>query len=193
MRRLLFVSLCLVMGARSAWAQPPTPNAGTFEAFALAGPGQMWDDEGYLGTAVVGGVGVGYRVGHFGVEGVFDRRRHQPDFGNDVVIRAEATRVTGRLLYYFGRRRVQPYAGGTVGFTFVDRFSAFPDDCRFVDHEFVCSSTREFQSTDRGRALSALAGVRFQSGRWFVRPEFELGKSGNDLTMAGTVAVGFGW
>jgi hypothetical protein len=153
----------------------------------------MWDDEGYLGTAIVGGAGIGYRLGHFGVEGVVDRRRLQPDFGNDVVIRAEATRVTGRLVYHFGRARVQPYAGGSIGFAVVDRFSAFPDDCRFVDHEFVCSSTREFQSTDRAGALSAVAGVRFQSGRWFVRPEFEMGRSRNDLTMAGTLAVGFGW
>ena len=194
MRRVLFAFLCLVMVPRAIWAQPPTPNAGTFEVFALAGPSYMWDDEGYLGTAFVGGAGIGYRLGHVGFEGLFDWRRHQPDFGNDVVIRATATRLTGRLLYYFRRAGVRPYAGGSIGLWHVDRFSAFPEDCRLVDHQFVCSGSREFQSSDRARALSAIAGVRVPSGRWFVRPEFEMGQTGNwDLTIAGTVVVGFGW
>lgn len=153
----------------------------------------MWDDEGYLGVAMTAGGGIGVRRGRFGVEGMVDRRRHQPDFGNDVVIRSDATRVTGRLLYYFGRAQVLPYAGGSVGFWNVDRYSAFPDDCRFVDHALVCSGMREFASTDRSGALSAIAGVRFQTGRWFVRPEFEMGKAGDDLTISGTVALGFGW
>ena len=193
MRRALFVSLYLVVAAGTAWAQPPVRAAGTFEAFGLAGPGYMWDDEGYLGTAVVGGVGFGYRLGHLRVEGVFDRRHHHPDFDSGVVFRADASRVTGRLLYFFGQHRVQPYAGGAVGVMHVDRFSSFPDDCRFVDRQFICAGTREFESSDRSRVLSAIAGVRFQSGRWFVRPEFEMGRSGNDLTIAGSVAVGMGW
>ena len=181
------------MWPAAVWSQPPAPSRHAVEVFALAGPGQMWDDEGDLGVALVGGAGIGYGLGPFRLEGVLDWRQHQPDFGNDVVIRAEATRVTCLLLYDFRRGGVQPYAGGAVGVTHVDRFSAFPDDCRFVDHELVCSGTREFESSDRSRALSAIAGIRVQSGRWFVRPEFEMGKAGNDLTITGTIAVGFGW
>jgi hypothetical protein len=191
--RLRFVFLLFAMWPTAAWAQPSAPSRHAVEVFALAGPGQMWDDEGYLGVAMTAGAGFGYRLGRLGIEGLVDRRDHQPDFGNDVVIRSEATRVTGRLLYHFGRAQVQPYAGGSVGFWNVDRFSSFPDDCRFVDHTLVCSGTREFQSIDRSVALSGIAGVRFRSGRWFVRPEFELGKAGNDLTISGTVAVGYGW
>jgi hypothetical protein len=190
-RWVLFVFAVFVLAPGSAWAQ--TPRVESFEAFALAGPVQMWDDEGSLGTAVVGGAGFGYRLGRLGFEGVLDTRRHQPDFGNDVVLRANATRVTGRVVYYRGRRRVQPYVGGAVGYARIERFSEFPDDCRLVDHQFVCSSTRRFESSDRSRALSAISGVRVQTGRWFVRPEFEIGQSRDNLTMSGTIAVGLGW
>ena len=190
MRCVLFVSAVLVLGPGSVWAQAPRQS---FEVFALAGPVQMWDDEGSLGTAVVGGAGIGYRLGRLGFEAALDTRRHQPEFGNDVVLRASATRVTGRVVYYFGRGKVQPYVGGAVGYARIARFSELPDDCQLVDHQFVCSSTRRFESTDRSRALSAISGVRVQTGRWFVRPEFEIGQSRDNLTMSGTIAIGLGW
>jgi opacity protein-like surface antigen len=189
----LIVLSLLNVAPRTAEAQT-TATRGV-EVFGAAGPGQMWDDEGYLGVAMVWAGGAGYRVGPLGVEVGVDHRRHQPDFNNDVIFKAHGTRVMVRALYYFRRPSpVQPYAGGGLGYASVWRFSEFPSDCRLVDHTFVCESVERFQSTDRSRAVAAVAGVRFLvDERWFVRPEFEMGHSQDSLTMAWLVVAGRAW
>ena len=189
---LAMVGLLTVLPA-TAEAQSTATRG--FDVFGAAGPGQMWDDEGYLGVAMAWGGGVGYRVGPLGVEVRVDHRRHQPDFSSDVIFKAHGTRAMARALYYFRRSStVQPYAGSGVGFASVWRFSEFPSGCQLVDHMFICDSVERFESTDRSRAVGAMAGVRFVvNRRWFVRPEFEMGHSQDSLTMAWLVVVGRSW
>jgi opacity protein-like surface antigen len=189
---VLILSLPGGLWTTDAFAQAPA--TGGLEIFAAAGPSWMWDDEGYLGTAVAAGGGVAFRRGALGLEAVVDHRRHQPDFNNAVIFRTRQTRVMGRVLYFFGTARAQPYVGGSVGLAHVDRFSEFPDDCRFVDHVRVCDGVRRFESRDSSRALGGIGGVRVAlNERWFIRPEFELAHAGNDITMGAMVAVGRSW
>lgn len=190
--RLFLTGLCFLSVPPLAMAQGTATRG--FEVFGAAGPGQMWDDEGYLGVAVAWGGGVGYRVGPLGIELRVDHRRHQPDFNNDVIFKAHGTRAMARALYYFRRSNVQPYAGAGFGYASVWRFSEFPTDCRLVDHSFICAGVERFESTDRSRAMGAIAGVRFVvDEQWFVRPEFELGHSKDSLTMAWLVVIGRAW
>lgn len=177
----------------NAWAQGAADP--TLEAFVFAGPSWMWSDESYLGTGVVAGAGIAYRVRRLGVELVVDHRRHRRDFdGSDVVFESDASRVIGRALFHMGRATAQPYVGGLIGFARIHRRSEFPDDCEFSELRPVCRSRVRFASTDDVRVFGAVAGVRVAlRDRWFVRTEFEFALPAEGAMMSATVAIGRSW
>ena len=189
---LAIVAVCAVHPPR-AWGQVGDDSG--IELFSSVGAGPMWDDESLLGIGGVLGAGVGYRVRRLGVEIVADRRWHDRSFASNVRFTAEATRVTGRILYMFPGGGARPYVGGAAGWAQVHRTSEYPDDCAFgPGGQFRCQGTERFRSTHRPRALAAVAGLRVPVAHgFFLRPELELGLAGEFVTIGGTVAAGWRW
>ena len=192
--RQTFAAVMLFLSAFAVDAAAQTAGGRRVDVFAVAGPTWMWEDEGYLGPAVEVGAGVGYRAGRVSFEALANFRRHQPDFNDDVVFRARVGELAGRVLYHFGSRRAQPFVGGSVGAKHVDRLSEFPDDCRLVNHAFVCEGVERFESAGWSSALTTFGGVRVSiNERWFIRPEFGIEWPGLDVTLTALVAVGRSW
>jgi len=192
---VLLVSLVLVSAwPVTTWAQ--SPSSARVEILGSAGAGPLWDDESLLGTGGVVGAGVGYRLSKpLGVEFLVDRREHDRRFASGVRFAADGWAASGRVLYYFSDRAIEPYVGGSVGTLWVVRTSEFPDQCGLhAAAQFRCLPVRHQQRTESARSVAGLAGVRIaMNEHLFLRPEVEVATAGEFLSIGGRIGVGWGW
>jgi hypothetical protein len=171
-------------------------QAPSLELFASTGVVQLWDDEGSLGTGSPLAGGLGFRLPQgWAVEALVERHENNRDFDSDV--RFDSTVLGGRfrLLKYFGTARAQAYVGGGVGATRIKSIYDYPTRCQLgANNQFQCFGRDVRRRTTNSAALSGFSGVRLGVGqRMFVRPEFELSRSGEHMRIGGTVAAGWGW
>ena len=164
---------------------PGLASAQSVEIFAVTGVVQVWDDEGNIGTGVPIGGGIGFRSPHgFGIELLAERQKATRNFTSGVSFDSTITAARARLLKYFGSGRTQPFAGAGLGVARIESSRTEPPGI----------GSAVFQRTSTAGTLSGFAGVRISAGdHLFVRPEFELSKSGEHLRMGGMVAVGAAW
>lgn len=164
---------------------PALASAQSIEVFGNVGFHHLWDDEGRIGSGVPVGGGIGFRSPHgWGVEGLVDVLKATRDFDSGVSFDSTSTSVRGRLLKYFGSGQNQPYAGGGFGVTRIESSRTEPPTI----------SSNVFRSESTSGTLSGFAGLRIAVGtRGFVRPEFEISKSGEYMRLGGNVSVGLSW
>jgi opacity protein-like surface antigen len=99
------------------------------EVFGIVASETLTDDESSLGTSLMAGAGVRYRLSErFDVEGRGERISHERNFDSGVRFSATGGRVVGRLLYHFSPSdgKVRPYVSGSAGYMSLTRSSAFP-------------------------------------------------------------------
>jgi hypothetical protein len=163
---------------------PAFASAQSIEVFGVTGGTQVWDDEGNIGFGVPLGAGIGFKSPNgWGIEGLFDTQKAERNFSSGVRFDSTIIGARARVLKYFGNSGVQPYAGGGLGFTQIESTRAEPPGFGGV-----------FSSTSKAATISGFGGVRIPAGnRLFVRPEFEIARSGEHLRMGGNVAIGVAW
>ena len=176
MRFLILVALVILA--------PAFASAQSLEIFGVTGGVQVWDDEGNIGFGVPIGGGIGFKSPNgWGIEGIFESQKAERNFTSGVRFDSTITAARARILKYFGNSRIQPYAGGGLGITHIKSTRTEPPGFGGV-----------FDSTSKAGTVSGFAGVRIPAGsRLFVRPEFEISRSGEHLRIGGNVAVGVGW
>ncbi len=164
---------------------PALASAQSLEIFATTGVIQVWDDEGKIGTGVPIGGGIGFRSPHgWGIEFLAERQKATRDFASGVSFDSTVIAGRARLLKYFGGGRTQPFAGASLGVARIESSRSEPPGI----------GGAVFRRTSTAGTLGGFAGARISAGdRLFVRPEFELSKSGEHLRMGGMVAVGVSW
>jgi len=164
---------------------PALASAQSVEIFATTGVCQVWDDEGNIGTGVPIGGGIGFRSPHgWGVEFLAERQKATRNFASGVSFDSTVTAARARLLKYFGSSRTQPFAGASLGIARIESSRTEP----------LGIGGAVFQRTSTDGSLGGFFGVRISAGdHLFVRPEFEVSKSGEHLRMGGMVAVGVSW
>ena len=164
---------------------PAFASAQSLEIFALTGVVQVWDDESNIGTGVPIGGGIGFRSPHgFGLEFLAEHQKATRDFASGVSFDSTVTAGRARLLKYFGSGGTQPFAGAGLGVARIESSRTEPPSI----------GGAVFRRTSTAGTLSGFAGVRISAGdHLFVRPEFELSKSGEHLRIGGMVAVGGAW
>ena len=172
----IFVALVIVL--------PGFASAQSIEVFGVTGGAYVWDDEGNIGVGVPLGAGIGFKSPNgWGVEGLFDTQQAERNFSSGVRFDSTLIGARARVLKYFGKSRVQPYAGAGLGFTKITSTRTEPPGFGGV-----------FSSTSKAGTISGFGGVRIPAGnRLFVRPEFEIARSGEHLRMGGNVAIGVRW
>jgi hypothetical protein len=99
MRNVLVALVGMLLAPAVAAAQTGGPIRRT-EVFGVVASETLTDDESSLGTSLMGGAGVRYRL-------------------------SERVDV-GRLLYHFSQGKARPYVAGTGGYLSLTRSSAFP-------------------------------------------------------------------
>ena len=174
---------------------PAFASAQSLEVFGLSGVVQVWDDEGNIGTGVPIGGGVGFKSPHgWGVEVLAEAQKATRDFDSGVNFDSTVTGARARIIKYFGSGSTQSYAGGGLGVTRIKSTRSEPAGCTLVNNVFTCTRRDAFQSESTAGTLSGFAGVRIPVGNvLFVRPEFEVSKSGEHLRMGGIVGIGAAW
>jgi hypothetical protein len=163
---------------------PVLASAQSIEVFGVTGGVQVWDDEGNIGFGVPLGGGIGFRSPNgWGIEGLFEGQKAERNFSSGVRFDSTITSARARILKYFGQNRIQPYAGGGLGITHITSTRTEPVGAGGI-----------FSSTSKAGTVSGFAGVRIPAGnRLFVRPEFEIARSGEHVRIGGNVAIGVGW
>ena len=176
MRLLIFVALITLA--------PAFASAQSIEVFGVTGGTQVWDDEGNIGFGVPLGGGIGFKSPNgWGVEGIFEAQKAERNFSSGVRFDSTITGARARVLKYFGDSGVQPYAGAGLGFTQIKSTRTEPPGFGGV-----------FSRTSKAGTITGFAGIRIPAGsRLFVRPEFEIARSGEHLRMGGNVAIGVAW
>ena len=128
MRTVLLVLVAMLMLPVAAPAQTGASDRRT-EAFGVVASETLTDDESSLGTSLMAGAGVRYRLSErFDVEGRGERISHERNFDGGVRFSATGGRVVGRLLYHFSPsdRKMRSYIAGSFGYMSLTRSSAFP-------------------------------------------------------------------
>jgi hypothetical protein len=114
---------------------------------------------------------------------LFETQKTERGFPSGVRFDSTITAARARVLKYFGNQGVQPYAGGGFGVSRIESTRTEPPGFGGV-----------FSRTKKSGTVSGFAGVRIPAGdRLFVRPEFEISRSGEHLRMGGNLSVGVGW
>lgn len=163
---------------------PVLASAQSIEVFGVTGGVQVWDDEGNIGFGVPLGGGIGFRSPNgWGIEGLFEGQKAERNFSSGVRFDSTIISARARILRYFGQNRIQPYAGGGLGITQIKSTRTEPIGVGGI-----------FSSTSKAGTVSGFAGVRIPAGnRLFVRPEFEIARSGEHVRIGGNVSIGVGW
>jgi hypothetical protein len=126
MRNVLVALVGMLLAPAVAAAQTGGPIRRT-EVFGVVASETLTDDESSLGTSLMGGAGVRYRLSErVDVEGRVERISHERNFDSGVLFTAEGARFVGRLLYHFSQGKARPYVAGTGGYLSLTRSSAFP-------------------------------------------------------------------
>jgi opacity protein-like surface antigen len=150
------------------------------EVFGHIGYARTDDDEGWIGSGVRAGGGMGYRLSRrWSVQAGFDMIRHERN-RHGFRARGRAHFLTGNVALHFRpEKRFQPYISGGPG--------------------LVGYRNHLFNKWSAGFALNVGAGVRaYVTPRFFLQPEVRLllGKPGREVVdnlQAGTFSVGGGF
>jgi len=106
MRAAMIIFLSLVAATPSAFAQSDPPRG---RISGIIGTGKTWDDEGSLGTGVVAGGRVEWRLfGNTGIEGAFEGLTHDRS-GGFFESEGASAMLSVSLLHRFGPDKYQTY------------------------------------------------------------------------------------
>ena len=193
MRYLSPLAFILLLPAVSA-AQSPQAGSGP-ELFGTLGIGWLNDDEGSLGNGFQMGGGAAYRwPGPVGVELQLSRSTAERLFDSGVEFDATLVQVTGRLLYHLDTGSLEPYVGGAVGTTHVDRTSVFPVLVPGPSGAPVPQGQEVFRRDGTEVAWGAVGGLRFRPKRGLhVRPEVAMLVTGPSNFVSVSAGVKIGW
>jgi hypothetical protein len=166
----------MLLAPAVAPAQTGVPVRRT-EVFGVVASETLTDDEGSLGTGLMGGAGVRYRLSdRIDVEGRVERIAHERNFDSGVLFSATGARFVGRLLYHFSNGKARPYVAGTGGYMTITRSSTFP----IVSPEPgfgrpIVTGHDTFERSLNEPLWGGGGGVDLRlTDRWSVRPEANL-------------------
>jgi len=191
--RVVSLAALLIAVPAIGWAQTAQHSVDVFGSLGIV---QLWSDESSIGPGVMGAGGAGYHLpARFAIEGLVAHHEHHRDFDSGVKFDWAVTRVTARLLRYFGPASAQTYVGVGAAHARVRVFNEFPDKCGIGPNgQFQCLGVLTDSHVAGEKVLSVIAGVRIASGRnLFVRPEFEMGAGDDYLALGTTVSLGWRW
>jgi hypothetical protein len=197
MRNALFVLVGMLLAPAVAAAQTGGPVRRT-EVFGVVASETLTDDEGSLGTSLMGGAGVRYRVSErIDVEGRVERIAHERNFDSGVIFSATGARFVGRLLYHFSNGKARPYVAGTGGYMSITRTSRFPIESRgSIFGQPIVTGHNTFERSFDEPLWGGGGGVDLRlTDRLSVRPEASLLWSvpSNYVGLQFGAAVGVGW